>query len=205
MGNPVNLFKDDENKYFDQDFLDVNFSELNLIGKDFDNCNFDNCDFTETKFEQCKLVDCIFTSCNLSVMRIKSTSFSYVTFSESKLVGINWAEAKWSAIKLAGLLKFFNCILDGSSFYGLYLREMTVHKCSVKDVDFRDADLSLADMRYSDFTEAWFVNTDLSGADFSYAINYAINVTLNKVKKAKFMFPEAMGLLYGLEIVLVEN
>jgi fluoroquinolone resistance protein len=79
---------------------------------------------------------------------------------------------------------------------------MVLHKCNVKNVDFREADLSLADMQYSDFVESLFINSNLSDADFSHAINYSINVTLNKIKNAKFMLPEAAGLLYGLEIIL---
>jgi fluoroquinolone resistance protein len=56
-----------------------------------------------------------------------------------------------------------------------------------------------------DFSEALFVKTNLSGANFAHAINYAIDATLNDIKKAKFMFPEAVGLLHGLDIVLLED
>jgi len=201
----MNLFKDNKNEYFEQDFLDVNFSGLGLAEKVFDSCAFDNCDFTEGNFERCKFISCTFTNCNLSLIKIKETSFWESSFYDSKLVGINWAEAKWSIVKLPCSLQFFNCILDHSSFFGLYLREIVIHKCSVREVDFREADLSLSDMEYSDFHEAWFIKTDLSGANFSYALNYAIDITQNKIKKAQFMLPEAMGLLYGLEVILVEG
>lgn len=201
----MNQFKDEKNDFFDQNFLDVNFSELNLLEKTFENCTFDNCDFTETKLEQCKFLECEFTNCNLSLLKPKYSSFLEVGFSESKLVGVNWAEAKWSTIKFPCSLKFFNCILDHSSFFGLYLHEIIIKKCSAKEVDFRETDLSLADMSYSDFNGAQFVKTDLSGANFAHAFNYAINATLNNIKKTKFMLPEAMGLLQGLDIVLLEE
>jgi fluoroquinolone resistance protein len=42
----------------------------------------------------------------------------------------------------------------------------------------------------------------LSGADLSQARNYMIDPGLNELKKAKFSLPEAMALLYNMDITL---
>ena len=49
-----------------------------------------------------------------------------------------------------------------------------------------------------------FEETDLSGADFTEAVNYTINILHNSIKKANFSRFEAVSLLEGLDIVLVD-
>jgi len=87
----------------------------------------------------------------------------------------------------------------------LNLREIAIIECKVNNVDFREADLTKANLTYSDFAESMFVNSDLTEADFTYADNYRIDVRVNKITKAKFMLPEAASLLEGLDIKLVDS
>jgi uncharacterized protein YjbI with pentapeptide repeats len=47
-----------------------------------------------------------------------------------------------------------------------------------------------------------FGNTDLSKANLSKAYNYHIDASQNKLKGTRFSLPEAMSLLYSLEIIL---
>ena len=78
------------------------------------------------------------------------------------------------------------------------------YKCQAKGVDFREADLSSSDMRHTDFSEAIFASTNLSRANFSHSYNYLIDAQINKVKEARFTMPEAVGLLSGLDVIIVE-
>jgi fluoroquinolone resistance protein len=71
-------------------------------------------------------------------------------------------------------------------------------------VDFAEADLTLANCTFTDFTNSRFQHTNLTQADFTGATNYTIAPNLNTLKKTKFSLPEAMALLYGLDIVLTE-
>ena len=73
------------------------------------------------------------------------------------------------------------------------------------DVDFRETDLSQADFAGTNLCDSLFLATDLTEADLSQARNYQIDPSQNTVRKAKFSLPEAMSLLYGLDIVLVEE
>jgi uncharacterized protein YjbI with pentapeptide repeats len=73
------------------------------------------------------------------------------------------------------------------------------------NVDFREADLSGASFGATDLSESLFSSTDLSEADLSRARNYSIAPGRNVLTQARFSLPEAMALLYGLDIVLVED
>jgi len=50
-----------------------------------------------------------------------------------------------------------------------------------------------------------FGNTNLTEADLSRACNYRIDPAQNVLGQAKFSLPEAMSLLYSMDIVLVEE
>lgn len=155
--------------------------------------------------KQCKFYECEFTNCNLSLINVQDSTFSDTIFEACKMMGINWTQAAWPQIKLHSPFQFFKCTLNHSSFFSLYLREIVITDSIAHDVDFREADLSQADLTYSDFMQSLFVNTKLKKANFSYAMNYSINVLANEVKNAKFMLPEAVNLLYGLGIDLVDG
>ncbi len=65
------------------------------------------------------------------------------------------------------------------------------------------ASLPGSDFSGTDLAGSLFNATDLSGADLSAARNYAISPAANRLKGAKFSLPEAMALLYCLDIKVV--
>jgi uncharacterized protein YjbI with pentapeptide repeats len=69
-------------------------------------------------------------------------------------------------------------------------------------VNFAETDLTEADCTRTDFSEGRFLHTNLTEADFTGAAHYAIDATTNTLSKTKFSLPEAMSLLYSLDIVL---
>ncbi|HAF96645.1 MAG: hypothetical protein A2X34_01770 [Elusimicrobia bacterium GWC2_51_8] len=198
------IFPDGAEKEYDN----VVFEGLSLKGKtisskQFYNCVFKGCDFTGTAFMSCKFSDCKFESCNLSLVKVTGSSFASADFKDSKLAGVNWTAASWPRVKLPGLLQFVNCVISDSNFLGLSLRGARVTKCFARGADFREADLSCADLTHTDFTDSLFGKTNLTGADLTRARNYAIRVSDNRVKDAKFSMPEAMSLLYCLDIKII--
>ena len=184
------------------------FDKLQLKGaklesKTFYACVFRNCDFTGASFRFCKFRDCRFESCNLSLAKVGASVFDGVSFKDSKLTGVNWTEAEWPKLTLSGPLKFQNCVLSDCSFLGLPLAGAVIKDSLAKEADFRETILSKADLAGTDFAGALFGATDLCGANLAGARNYAINVKENKVKDARFSLPEAMDLLYCLDIKIV--
>ena len=193
-----------EKEYEDAAFEGLTLKGAAISSKQFYGCVFKNCDLTGTAFTSCRFSDCRFVSCNLSLIKVTGSSFSGVEFKDSKLVGVNWTTASWPRLKLPGSLQFFNCVISDSNFLGLSLRDSCVTKCLAKGADFRSTDFSRADLSHTDFTDSLFGGTNLTGADLTQAKNYAIRISDNQVKGARFSMPEAMALLYYLGIK-IEN
>jgi fluoroquinolone resistance protein len=194
-----------ETEYYDEQFKEIRFSKEKLDSVNFYDCTFTNCEFGETLFIDCKFSGCRFTNCNLNLIKVVDCHLSQVSFSECKLIGINWTEAIWPKISIPGILAFEECTLNHSTFIGLELQHCIIRKCMAKDVDFREADFTKADMSSTDFSESIFGETNLTTADFSFATNYQIDPSCNRIKNAIFMLPEAISLLYCMDIHLKEE
>jgi uncharacterized protein YjbI with pentapeptide repeats len=193
-----------EGEYSNVTFNKVKLEAGRVRGKEFYDCVFDHCSLRESLFQDCKFSDCLFHECDLSLVRFEDSTFSDTRFETSKVYGVNWTLASWSRFQTDSPLSFSNCVLDFSAFIGLTLRKITMTKCSAQEVEFSEADLSGGDFSGTNFAKSRFVQTNLSRANFESAINYTIDVTANKITKARFSLPEALSLLYGLDIVLVE-
>jgi uncharacterized protein YjbI with pentapeptide repeats len=175
-----------------------------VIGKEFYECVFDHCSFRESIFRGCKFNDCLFRACDLSLVRFEDSSFADTRFEGSKVIGVDWTLASWSRFQADSPIHFSECVLDFSAFIGLTLRKINMTKCSAQEVAFSEADLSAGNFSGTDFAKSRFSQTNLTRANFVGATNYAIDVKANKISKAKFSLPEALSLLYGLDILLVE-
>lgn len=158
--------------------------------------------FSEVTFSNCRLIRCRFEGCDFSLAQFPGTILTSAHFVKSKLVGVDWAQADWSSPRIGGGLVFESCNLNHSTFIGLSLPGVRILGCSAKNVDFREADLSGAVFNGTDLSDSLFLNTDLSGADLRQARNYAISPLNNVLKSARFSLPEALSLLYNLEINL---
>jgi fluoroquinolone resistance protein len=187
----------------------VSFSGLSVDGetvadKTFYNCTFKDGAFREAVLRRCAFHDCTFLDCDLSLVQVPETTFQGAAFERCKLVGIDWAAAHWPKFGMKRPFSFHQCVLNYSFFTGLKLPKLHLTECSAKEVDFSDVDLTGAVFHGTDFTDSRFANCDLSKADFNDAVNYAIDVKQNWLKKTKFALPEAVSLLKGLDIVLRE-
>jgi len=193
-----------EKEFYNQVFNDEACSELSLIDIVFDSCEFITCDFSNAIFRNCEFIDCSFVKCNLNSILLNNSKFSDVVFSECKMLGVDWTKAYWRDLALGSALKFNECMINSSSFYGLNQTEITIKGCRAHDVDFREADFSKANFKDSDLSNSIFSNTNLTSAKFAGAINYDININRNKVEKAEFSRHEAVRLLDTLGINLVD-
>ena len=190
--------------YTDQVFEGLNLEHAQLVASEFYDCTFIGCAFAECVFRTCKFINCIFQRCDLSLVQVPGSIFSRTRFEESKLIGIDWTRGDWAATRLGDPIGFITCAISHSTFIGLGLPQIQVRDCTALDVDFREADLSQADFAGTDLSGSLFSNTNLTEADLSAARNYHITPDQNVLKRAKFSLPEAMSLLYSLDIDLIE-
>jgi len=195
---------EDSKEYFSQTFDNLETTGGSFTEVMFENCIFQQCNFSDTRFYKCKFVDCVFTASNLSNIRVDYSKFFDVSFKESKLVGVDWTKADWPRFNFIAPISFNECIINDSSFFGLSLSELVLEHCKVHDVDFRSGTFTKAKFCYTDFTNSLFMKTNLREADFSEAENYDIDIFNNEIKAARFSRLEAVRLLNGLDIELVD-
>jgi len=194
-----------QKEYTSQEFKKVLLKNGRLPSRVFTACTFLKCAFNETVFEQCSFRDCTFKGCDLSLVSLKDCSFANTRFEDSQLIGVNWTETTWATSKVIFKpVDFSNCEINHSNFMGLNLKKVMISKCLARDVSFEDSNLTQANCRWSDFLNSRFVHANLTEADFTGAKNYAIAPGMNTLKKTKFSLPEAMSLLYNLDIKLTE-
>jgi fluoroquinolone resistance protein len=192
-------------RYTDQAFDGLQMDNNSTSSSEFFDCYFRECSFVRSVFRQCRFINCKFLRCDLSLVQLPGSSFSGTIFQDSKCVGINWALASWTETgQLGNPIRFKKCALNHSTFIGLSLEGIQFTDCVAVDVDFREADLTQVDFSGTDLSDSLFNNTNLSGADLSQARNYLIDPANNELKGARFSLPEAMSLLYNLDIELLD-
>ncbi|MCO6451347.1 MAG: pentapeptide repeat-containing protein [Caldilineales bacterium] len=189
---------------FDQVFEGIRLQPQETLTGRFNDCTFIRCNFAEAILRDCRFMNCTFQDCDLSLCQIPGCSFPSTRFAQSWLIGIDWTQANWSRSALGALTGFFGCALNHSTFIGLTLKGIQFQDCVAHEVDFRDADCSQVDFDGTDLSGSLFGSTNLARADLSKARNYRIDPGNNNLKQARFSLPEAMALLYSMDIVLEE-
>lgn len=191
-------------EYFSEIFDNLDVTGESFTEITFENCTFQQCNFSDAQFYKCKLVDCVFSASNLSNIKVDYSKFFDVSFKESKLVGVDWTKADWPRFNFTAPISFSDCIINDSSFFGLGLSELKLEHCKAHDVDFRNGNFTKSKFLHTDFTNSLFMKTNLREADFSEAENYDIDIFNNEIKLARFSRHEAVRLLNGLDIELVD-
>lgn len=83
------------------------------------------------------------------------------------------------------------------------MKNISFKESKVHEAHFNNTKLNGANFENTDLSGTIFHNCDLCKADFSTASRYCIDPQTNKIKKAKFSLPEAVGLLQGFDIIIV--
>ncbi len=201
------LFFTSQPEYSSQEFKKLTLKSARVIQKDFTGCTFLKCNFSETLFQECRFHECQFRECDLSLANLKDSAFNSTRFEGSQIIGVDWTQTAWAKNKFIVFkpVDFIDCVLNHCTFSGLKMKQIQIVRCIAHDVSFEEADLTSADCTFTDFNNSRFMHTNLSEADFTGATNYTIAPQLNVLKKTKFSLPEAMALLYGLDIILNED
>jgi fluoroquinolone resistance protein len=203
--SPLTEILSSQARYNDQLFNSLQLDGIQLTSSEFFDCVFRECSFVGSVINKCRFINCAFHECDLSLVQVPESSFSGLIFENSKVVGVNFAQADWPISGLGKPIRFKKTTLNHSTFIGLSLKGIQITDCAAVDVDFREADLSQADFTGTDLSESLFGSTNLSQADLSQARNYLIDPGKNELKHARFSLPEAMSLLYSMDIQLTDG
>ena len=191
-----------EREYWAEQFIELMMSEEKVVGIEFDDCTFKGCDFKASDFVGCRFIDCQFVSCDMNVVTFSGCRFESTCFSECKLNGVDWTKVDYSEFIHEAPFSFYASVLDYSSFFGEKLEGLSLRKCRLCEVDFREADLKGADLSETELRGSQFRHSDLSGANFEGATDYQIDLRINTITGARFSRDEALSLLEPLEITL---
>ena len=193
-----------EPEYSEERFTDLKCAEAEIRGKDFYDCTFVNCDFREATFYDCKFDECTFEQCELSLLTVTNSVFVNVPIPDVSGHRHRLDRGRLVQNQHRGAAQFLQERHQPLVFYGHDAQKSSFQKCVAENVDFAEADLSESDCTHTNFLSARFNETNLTKANFEDAINYAIDVNQNMLKKTRFAMPEAVRLLDGLDIVLKE-
>ncbi|MFC3160186.1 pentapeptide repeat-containing protein [Chryseobacterium arachidis] len=101
--------------------------------------------------------------------------------------------------------RFEGCLLNNSIFYKTNIKKTLFKNSKLTEVDFAECDLSNSVFSHCDFAGAVFDRTNLEKADFRTSMNYSIDPSQNRLKKAKFSLSEILGLLRQFDIEIDKN
>ncbi|MFT3739909.1 MAG: pentapeptide repeat-containing protein [Breznakibacter sp.] len=177
-------------------FEKQNFSDKPLPKAEYEDCTFTNCDFSDGDLSGIAFTDCSFINCNMSLTSLDKTALRDVKFKDCKMLGIDFERCHDFGFAVG----FENCILDHASFYKLKLKKTVFKNVQFHETDFSECDLTLASFDCCDLANAVFDQTVLEKADLRTAINYSIDPTRNRIKKARFSLPHVVGLLHRFDI-----
>lgn len=192
-------------EYENQSFVDLEFTATHFEEINFNTVTFDACRFSDSTFKSSIFTECTFKNCGLGMLHLPHSQIKNTRFLDCNLSGINWTEAAWPHIRIRSSLSFRRCSLSHSTFIGMSLKDIQILDCSAHNVDFREADLTHADFSGTDLRASLFQLSNLTGANFSKARNYTINPANNILKQTRFSLPEALALLYSMDIILDEE
>jgi uncharacterized protein YjbI with pentapeptide repeats len=160
------------------------------------NVLFEGCDFTEADWSRAELSDCVFKRCNLSLTKVRGARLHGIKFEDCKLVGVDFSQVG----KRFFSLSFERSLLETCNLSGLPLKKSSFKGSTLRNVLFKESELCEVSFGECDLRGSLFHQCDLRKADFRTAKNYMIDLLSNKVKGAKFSFPEAVSLLQSFEI-----
>lgn len=183
---------------FEKEFNNLQYEANALNYSEFEVCKFINCDFSKCAFKTVTFIDCIFEDCNFTNCEVNYAAFRTVSFHRCKIEAVNFSMCD----KLIFDIAFINCSLDFSKFYGL----------KIKGINFKNSRLLAVDFMAADLTGVVFDNCDLYRAEFDHAvankcnfkssINYTIDPSKTRLKKAIFSLEGVKGLLTKHDIVI---
>lgn len=186
--------------YEDERFEHLEYQGNTIENRQFYDCTFKDCDFSEMQIISCSFRDCTFQNCTILNNSLKFTDACNNQFTNCMIIGISWSDLVKGKTLFLPFYTFEQCTLKYNVFYQLKLKSFNFNACDLSGSFFEKCTLSKSNFSYCNLKDTQFIENDLTGADFRHALNYLISIETNKLKAAKFSFPEAVNLLTAMGI-----
>lgn len=178
----------------------IKLDSKTLENMEFFDCTFENCTLENCLIDRCIFAECKFIHCNVVSIQSKYSQIKYAEFEKCNLIGVHWNELL-SAGRIADpIRKVKHTILKYNTFMGMKFIRFDFSKNVMQDSMFEECDLRECSFKGNVLERTQFLNCDLRKADLREATEYQIDIQTNKLKGARFSFPEVIALLKVLEI-----
>ena len=173
-----------------------------LENAEFEDCVFDHCRWVGTRVQNCRFNACTFDHCNFS-----GVVFSFTTMKDAWLLNSAFRSMAWGGLQgKSGVFQPFgkikNCAFRYNDFSGMALNGFDWTGAELQQCTFDDTRLAGASFYGVRLGGTRFTRCDLQKADLRTAEEYAIDLETNKLKGARFSFPDVVRLLDGTGIVI---
>lgn len=179
---------------------DVHLQNTAVRYEEFADCTFENCEFDTVQAIGCKFVDCVFSGCKIANPVLEGCIMTGSDFVDCRLLGVNWSVL--SSGFIAPIAHLQGCQIKYNHFVGSNYPKFQFTGNDLAESMFADCDLSHSCFRRCQLHKTEFFRCDLTGASFEGADGYVVDLATCKLKGAVFSFPEVVGLLDGLGIVI---
>jgi fluoroquinolone resistance protein len=190
----------DEKYYENQRFENIKMSEETLEGYEFYDCEFINCTLEECTLEKCHFMGCKFHGCTIISLQAEYTQMKNGEFIGCNLVGIHWTEVLPVGKIADPIHKLTDCLLKYNTFINMNFMKFNFSGNIIQDSAFDECNLNESDFKGCKLNTTQFSKCDMRKADFREAAGYLIDISSNKMRGAKFSFPEVLSLLNELGI-----
>lgn len=164
---------------------------------EYQDCDFSACRLSGVRFQNCSFLDCRFVRCQWS-----GVTFSFCLMRDAVMENCGFRSIAWGGLQGRSALvqpfaRLTGCAFQYCDFSGMALNAFDFSSCEFRESVFDDCKLVGADFRGVPLGRTSFTRCDLRQADFRSAEGYAIDPANNRMKEARFSFPEVVALLEG--------
>ena len=164
---------------------------------EYNDCTFKNCRWDGVRIENCSFLSCTFEHCTWSGVVFSFSQMSDAWFSGCAFRSVAWGGLQGRSALVQPFGKAERCEFRYNEFSGMTLTRFDFSSCRFGDCTFDDCKLAGADFRGVPLGRTQFSRCDLEKADFREATDYAIDPTDNRLRGARFSFPDVVALLSG--------
>lgn len=190
--------------YFEEEIIiDKKFQEHTVEQCKFIDCEFRNCSFEECKIIGCVFVNCRFSDCTIISLESKHSEVKNAVFKKCNLLGVHWFDLLPSGKYAHSIDKLENCFIKYNTFEEMSFVKFKFSGNTIQESTFEECNLSESDFKNCRLEGTRIFKCDIRKADFTEAKGYIIDIASNKMKQAKFSFPDVVALLESLEIKIV--
>ncbi len=189
--------------YEEQLIKDKKYQNITKEHCKFIDCTFENCSFEDCRIMGCVFINCKFYNCNIISFTSKHSEVKNAAFEKCNLIGVHcWNDLLPVGRYAHSIDKFKACCMKYNSFIEMPFRKFDFSGNTIQESIFEKCDLQESNFQDCPLEATQFFQCDIRKADFRDAKGYEIDIPSNKIKQAKFSYPEVTGLLKSLEIII---